>query len=85
MRKQWPIAAGLALYLLYILRIGGDFMAGRFFLPVLVAALLVGMALMRGLPKQFSALMVGILLLLGIVQWHSPGTMAGVRSSRCGR
>ena len=73
MRKQWPIAAGLALYLLYILRIGGDFMAGRFFfLPVLVAALLVGMALMRGLPTRLSALMIGILLLLGIVQWHSP-------------
>jgi arabinofuranosyltransferase len=30
-RASLPLALGIALYLVYILRIGGDFMAGRFF------------------------------------------------------
>jgi arabinofuranosyltransferase len=29
--ETWPLAVGMGLYLIYILRIGGDFMAGRFF------------------------------------------------------
>ncbi len=46
-RRGWPVAAGILLYFLYILNIGGDFMAGRFFAaPVLVA----GLMLMRWSP-----------------------------------
>lgn len=42
------ITAGAALYLLYVVRIGGDFMMGRFFAaPVLVAAALVARAQWR--------------------------------------
>ncbi len=44
--RQWPLAIGIALYLLYVLRIGGDFMSGRFFAaPFVVALLLLGSAL----------------------------------------
>ena len=39
--KSWPIAAGIALYLLYVLRIGGDFMAGRFFAAPFVASVVL--------------------------------------------
>jgi arabinofuranosyltransferase len=39
-RKFAPLALGIALYLVYILKIGGDFMAGRFFAaPFLLAVL----------------------------------------------
>ena len=40
-RKRWMVmAAGVSLYLLYILQIGGDFMSGRFFaLPLFVLVL----------------------------------------------
>lgn len=44
-RKAWralPIAAGMVLYLCYVIRVGGDFMSGRF----LTAPLLVAVALL---------------------------------------
>jgi arabinofuranosyltransferase len=41
--RQLAIAIGVALYLLYIVRIGGDFMAGRFItVPLLAALVLLG-------------------------------------------
>jgi arabinofuranosyltransferase len=36
--RDWPVALGIGLYLLYIVRIGGDFMSGRFFVAPLVCA-----------------------------------------------
>jgi len=45
MLRQWnflPLLAGILLYLLYILRIGGDFMSGRFFAaPFLMAVVII--------------------------------------------
>lgn len=41
-RKTLPLAAGIGLYLVYVVRIGGDFMSGRFLTaPLLVAASLL--------------------------------------------
>jgi len=41
-RRLLPISAGIVLYLIYILKIGGDFMIGRFFaVPILVAVCLI--------------------------------------------
>jgi arabinofuranosyltransferase len=41
-RKLLPLGVGIALYLIYIVSIGGDFMAGRFFaLPMLASALVL--------------------------------------------
>ena len=43
--RQWkfiPLLAGILLYLLYIIRIGGDFMSGRFFAaPFLIAVVII--------------------------------------------
>jgi arabinofuranosyltransferase len=37
-RLRWPLAAGIVLYLAYVVRIGGDYMTGRFFTaPFLLA------------------------------------------------
>ncbi len=47
-RRFYPLLAGIVVYLVYIVKIGGDFMAGRFFsLPVLGAAILLGLCLPR--------------------------------------
>ncbi|MDP7640475.1 MAG: hypothetical protein QGG73_12305, partial [Candidatus Hydrogenedentes bacterium] len=40
-RETTPIAAGIALYLLYIFYIGGDFMSGRFFAAPFYCALIL--------------------------------------------
>lgn len=49
-RCRWSIAAalGMVLYLAYVVRIGGDFMSGRFLSTVLVVSILV---LVRSLPS----------------------------------
>ncbi len=40
-RRLWPVALGVALYLTYVLKIGGDFMGGRFFAaPLLCCAVM---------------------------------------------
>jgi arabinofuranosyltransferase len=40
-RALWPLSLGVALYLAYIVRIGGDFMAGRFFAAPFFLAVVV--------------------------------------------
>jgi arabinofuranosyltransferase len=41
-RAGWPVAAGMAIYLVYVVRVGGDFMSGRFLTaPFLCAVLLL--------------------------------------------
>jgi arabinofuranosyltransferase len=54
-RTTWPLAAGIGLYLCYILRIGGDFMAGRF----LAAPLLVAVAMFARQDWRLSAPLTG--------------------------
>ena len=44
--RDWPIAAGMMIYLVAVVRIGGDFMAGRF----LTAPLFCAVALLSRLP-----------------------------------
>jgi arabinofuranosyltransferase len=39
--RRSPVAIGIALYLLYVLKIGGDFMAGRFFVAPMVCAVVL--------------------------------------------
>ena len=42
-RQNWPIALGIALYLMYVVRVGGDFMSGRFLTaPLFCAVALMG-------------------------------------------
>lgn len=70
-RLEKTLAAGVALYLLYILLIGGDFMSGRFFAaPLLVCViLLMRLAPQRKSPWKLAAL-AGVIA-LGFLA-HSP-------------
>jgi arabinofuranosyltransferase len=57
--RHWMAAAGLALYLLYVVSIGGDFMRGRFLTgPLVVAVMLVADVAFR---RQRVAAAVGLL------------------------
>lgn len=64
------LAIGIALYLAYIVRIGGDFMGGRFFTtPLLAAALLVSR---YPVARGWSALIGVVTLALSLSSAYSP-------------
>jgi arabinofuranosyltransferase len=71
-RRFLPIVAGMALYLLYVLRIGGGFMSGRFF----AAPLLVAVAIL--IRTDLNSLQIGrfaffaLIVAVGLSSPHSP-------------
>jgi len=71
-RATRPLGLGLALHLAYILRIGGDFMSGRFFTAPFVVALAV--LARRGLPENRAARLAAavVIALLGAGSPRSP-------------
>jgi len=63
-RRLYALGFGIVLYLVYVVRIGGDFMAGRYFaLPLLASALLLAFLLREQLvPKAATAYLPAALL-----------------------
>jgi len=67
LRRDWPLLAGIGLILLYILRVGGDFMMGRFLTaPFVVAVAVVArsewiLSWRRALAVATATLMIGLL------------------------
>ncbi len=93
--RQTPIAAGIALYLAYVVYIGGDFMSGRFF----SAAVLAGVILLAHSdasavsaspdrpatwPWPYPAALAAVLLLLGFAAPYSPLRAQGAVGPRAG-
>lgn len=71
-RRSLLIAAGVILYMLYIVRIGGDFMMGRFFsAPFVVALLLISRI---KLPETWQGKLLPFIpiIILGLIVPHSP-------------
>lgn len=65
-RRDWPFIAGLALYTLYLMRVGGDFMTGRFFsVAVLVLVSLWAHQPWR-LPRGAVPLVLGVLAVISV-------------------
>lgn len=63
--KSRAAGVGVLLYLLYTLKIGGDFMSGRFFaLPLLIAVMVVGLQKMR---PSAVALVAALSLIIGLL------------------
>ncbi|BAW81128.1 hypothetical conserved protein [Candidatus Nitrosoglobus terrae] len=61
------LAAGIGLYIVYIISVGGDFMEGRFFtVPFFVASVMIAKALLNRLDKEYTAYMTVALLAFGI-------------------
>jgi arabinofuranosyltransferase len=68
--RQTAIAVGMGLYLLYILKIGGDFMSGRFFAaPVLCA---VALLVQRPLTNRIAGIALVVVVGLGFLSPYTP-------------
>lgn len=76
-RNVWPISLGMVLYLLYIVKIGGDFMGGRFF----AAPLFVAVCMLVRVPARASNPLwpvLGVLALLASMTVpHAPFLTSG--------
>ena len=83
-RQSWPLALGVGLYLAYVVRIGGDFMSGRF----LTAPLLVAMAnfaridwvLPRAVMASASLVPVATFAVLGLLTTTRPPLRSGANT-----
>ncbi len=64
-RTAIAISAGILLYLLYILRIGGDFMGGRFFTAPLFASVALGVAALT-LTRKRALVIASAIVILGV-------------------
>lgn len=70
--QDWPLLLGVLLYLLYVWRIGGDFMSGRFFAaPLLIAVVLVCYQKWAQ-PRRWLAATAVLLLLVPVGVLHLP-------------
>jgi arabinofuranosyltransferase len=71
-RKSLPLIIGISLYLLYIVRIGGDFMSGRYFAaPLFCSAMLISRS---PLPSELPQAIIPfvIVLVLGLTSPRTP-------------
>jgi len=65
-RRSWPLAAGVMLYLLYVIGIGGDFMSGRFLTaPLLVSVVILAQAL-AGAPPRVAVVATVVAAVVGL-------------------
>ena len=76
-RRDWPLAAGIGLYLIYIVRVGGDFMMGRFF----TAPFVVSVAILARSPwlskARVAAVSTVAILAVGLAAPWEPALLSG--------
>ena len=71
-RRQRVLSLGVALYMLYIVRIGGDFMSGRFLAaPFLMATCLLADRIESGAPNKV-LLLAPVAILVGLMGTYPP-------------
>jgi arabinofuranosyltransferase len=75
------IAVGVALHVLYVVRVGGDHMTGRFFAPDAFVALTI-LFLSKALPGKARVAAAGFFILLGIAAEFPPLFTPGNYSNR---
>ncbi len=86
--REWrklPVVAGIALYLLYVIYVGGDFMSGRFLTVSLfaAAALVVSSPRLADARTMQAALLAGVVL-VGLSAPYSPVVASGDKGARTG-
>jgi arabinofuranosyltransferase len=71
-RESWPVVLGILLYVVYVVRVGGDFMSGRFFTaPLFCAVVLISrFELPRG--SLFPSAATATIVALGIFATSRP-------------
>jgi arabinofuranosyltransferase len=61
------MAAGIILYFLYVIKIGGDFMSGRYFSILLLVAAVVILRTMSGQFSRNNLILLGLIITLGLL------------------
>jgi arabinofuranosyltransferase len=85
--RKWytlPIALGSMLYLIYIIRIGGDFMSGRFLAAPLVCAVVVITYSFATRALTYGALALGVVAIVGFIP-ENVTLLGGTRYSAAGQ
>lgn len=80
-RRDWPLVAGLIISLAYVLWIGGDFMAGRFFtVPLIWCAALLAVTVSWS--ARVSAILTTTVLVIGLTAPWEPALLSGIGYAR---
>ncbi len=69
--KSLPLLLGMVLYIAYVVRVGGDFMAGRFLTPLFLMAVIL---LVRNIPSSAKLLYAGIFLTVVLLGFLVPNS-----------
>ncbi len=84
-RKTVPVALGIMLTIVYIIKIGGDFMSGRMLAaPLLVAVIVIGRHIST-LKMRNLGLIAAAVLIAGLTTSHSPAYGGGETADMHGR
>jgi arabinofuranosyltransferase len=75
-RRKIAVGLGIFLYLLYMLRIGGDFMSGRLLSPLLICALSVIAWYLPPLRLRYGVATASVILLIGLCNPY-PSLLSG--------
>jgi arabinofuranosyltransferase len=65
-RVTWPLALGVVLYVAYVVRVGGDFMSGRFLTAPLFSAVALFARLQVPWTSSFTAVVTAAIFALGV-------------------
>ena len=65
-RVSWPLALGVVLYVVYVVRVGGDFMSGRFLTAPLFSAVALFARLQVPWTSSFTAVVTAAIFGLGV-------------------
>jgi arabinofuranosyltransferase len=79
-RRHWPIALGIVLYLAYIVRIGGDFMSGRFMSVLLLCAVAMFVHIRFRLPASVLPVLSILILIPGVFATTRAPLTSGFRT-----
>lgn len=62
----WPLSIGLTLYLVYVVRVGGDFMSGRFFVTPFIVSLFLLVRAAARLPAAVAVAATALVVAVGL-------------------
>ncbi len=86
--REWrklPVVAGMALYLLYVIDVGGDFMSGRFFTVTLFTAVMLMVSSPQLAEKRtLQAIVLAVVVFIGLSAPFSPVRASGEIGARTG-
>jgi arabinofuranosyltransferase len=78
-RRDWPLVAGVVLSCLYVVRVGGDFMYGRFLVAPFFMSLLILQPLTARLSLAGGIVTAATILTIGLTAPYQPSLLAGMR------